>query len=753
MSTSATSSHAPSIGQPVNRVEGPLKVTGKAKYAGEYTAPDLLHGYVINSTITKGRITAVDVAKALALPGVVEVFTHQNHPPTAWLDLKHADMDAPPGKAFKPLANAAIVCHGQPIGLVVAESLELARYAATLVHFEYAEEPFATDLAAHVEEAREPKKGLATLLKPPPPKPQGDFDSAYAQAHAKAGGAFHHSTEHHNPLELFATTAVYLGKGRLRIYDKTQSTINSQFYVANVFGLKFKNVQVIAPHVGGAFGSALRPQHQLFMAAMAALALKRSVRVTLDRSQMFTFGHRPPTIQHTQFGADEHGKVQALHHRAVSETSRFEDYTEVTVDWSHKLYPAQHTKFLHKLVPLDVFTPLDMRAPGGVTGMHAVEATMDMLAHQLGMDPLRLRLVNYTEKDPSADLPFSSKELRQCYLQGAEKFGWSQRPQTPRSMRRGHRLVGMGMATGMWDAMRIFARAQALVDREGRLEVRCAVTDIGTGTATVMTQIAADAMGLPLEHVTFSYADSSMPFAPLQGGSFTVATVGSAIGAACQALQKKLLKQAQKMEGSPLADVKPDEVAFIGGRIVSRRDASQGVTFQEIIAAHGGAPVQTTNGAMPNPLKTRKWSRAVHSAAFAEVEVDEELGVITVTRALTAVAAGRIINPKTAASQILGGMVWGISKTLHEETLGDPRFGKYMNCNLAEYHIPVHADIHDLDVLFVEEKDTEVNDLGIKGVGEIGVVGMPPAIANAIFNATGKRINDLPIHFDRLLER
>ncbi|MGV3661126.1 MAG: xanthine dehydrogenase family protein molybdopterin-binding subunit [Prosthecobacter sp.] len=742
----------PSIGQPVSRIEGPLKVTGKAKYAGEYPVPGLLHGYVINSTITRGTITSIDVSAAKDLPGVIEVFTHENHPPTAWLDLKHADMDAPPGKAFKPLADNRIVCHGQPIGLVVAESFELARRAATLVRFEYKEEPFATDLKEHLAEAREAKKGLATLLKPPPPKPQGDFDKAYAAAPARAAATFFHGTEHHNPLELFATTTEYLGEGRLRIYDKTQSTVNSQVYVANVFGLHFKDVQVIAPYVGGAFGSGLRPQHQLFMSAMAALALRRSVRVTLDRSQMFTFGHRPPTLQHTAFGADEKGRVHALHHSAISETSRFEDYTEMTVDWSHKLYPAEHTRFEHQLVPLDVFTPLDMRAPGGSTGMHAVEITMDMLAHELGMDPLHLRLVNYTEKDPSADLPFSSKELRQCYLQGAEKFGWSQRGAKPRSMRRGRRLVGYGMATGMWDAMRLFARVQAIVGADGRLEIRCAVTDIGTGTVTVMTQIAADAMGMALEDVTFSYADSSMPFAPLQGGSFTVATVGSAIAVACQALKKKLFKKARQMDGSPLHALEFEEVEFFGGRIVASSDAALGISFGDIIAANKNRPIQTTNGSMPNPLKTRKWSRAVHSAVFVEVEVDEELGIINVTRALTAVAAGRIINPKTAGSQILGGMVWGISKALREETLSDPRFGKYMNANLAEYHIPVHADIHDLDVIFVEENDTVVNDLGIKGVGEIGVVGMPPAIANAIFHATGKRINDLPIHFDKLLQ-
>ncbi len=742
----------PSIGRPVSRIEGPLKVTGKARYAGEYQVPGLLHGYVINSSISRGAITSIDVSAAKDVPGVIEVFTHENHPPLAWLDLKHADMDAPPGKAFQPLGSNEIFYNGQPIGLVVAESFELARHAATLVRVDYQEEAFATDLQAHLADARDAKKGLATLLKPPPPKPQGDFDQAYADARVKVSATFLHATEHHNPLELFATTTEYLGEGKLRIYDKTQSTVNSQVYVANVFGLSFKDVQVIAPYVGGAFGSGLRPQHQLFMSAMAALALKRSVRVTLDRAQMFTFGHRPPTLQHTAFGADAKGRVQALYHSAVSETSRFEDYTEMTVDWSHKLYPAEHTKFEHQLVPLDVFTPLDMRAPGGSTGMHAVEVTMDMLAHELGQDPLHLRLVNYTEKDPSTDLPFSSKELRQCYLQGAEKFGWSERSPQPRSMRRGQRLVGYGMATGMWDAMRLFARAQAIVGADGRLEIRCAITDIGTGTVTVMTQIAADAMGMALEDVTFSYADSSMPFAPLQGGSFTVATVGSAIAVACQALKKKLFKKARQVEGSPVSALEFEEMAFAGRRMVSSTNPELGISFQEIIAANKGRAIQTTNGSMPNPLKTRKWSRAVHSAVFVEVEVDEELGIINVMRALTAVAAGRIINPKTAGSQILGGMVWGISKALREETLSDSRFGKYMNANLGEYHIPVHADIHDLDVIFVEEEDTVVNDLGIKGVGEIGVVGMPPAICNAIFHATGKRINDLPIHFDKLLE-
>jgi xanthine dehydrogenase YagR molybdenum-binding subunit len=741
----------PSIGQPVSRLEGREKVTGSAKYAGEYNVPDLLYGYVINSTITKGKITAIDTSTALSQDGVIEVFTHDNRPSTAWFDFQYADMDAPPGTVFKPLKDNEVKYNGQPIALVVADTFEMARYAATLVKVIYDTEEFSTDLEANLDKARKPKKGLASMLKPPPPKPKGDFEEAYNTSYVQAFGEFKHGTEHHNPMEMYATTVEYVGKEKLKIYDKTQGTINSQMYVANVFGLKMKNVQVLAPFMGGGFGSGLRPQYQLFMAVMASLELKRNVRVTLDRAQMYTFGHRPPTIQYTKFGADETGKVNALYHKAIAETSQFEDYIEVVVNWSNMLYPAENALLEHELVPLDVYSPLDMRAPGGSTGIHAIEITMDQLAEKLNIDPLELRLINYSTVDKSTDKDFSSKELKQCYLQGAQKFGWDKRNAIPRSVKRGNKLVGYGMATGIWDANRLLARAQAILDKDGKVQISNAVTDIGTGTLTVMTQIASDELGLPMEDITFSYADSKMPFAPIQGGSFTVATVGPAVQAACQALKKKLFKKAKKMKDSFFKEADYESAVFKDGLITLKTNPQATVTFKQIIEANEGKVIKTTNTAMPNPITFGKKARAVHSAVFVEVEVDEELGTLDVTRAVTAVAAGRIINPKTATSQILGGMIWGISKTLHEETITDHRFGKYMNANLAEYHIPVHADIQELDVIFVDEKDDVVNDLGVKGVGEIGIVGMPPAIANAIYNATGKRINDLPIHFDKLL--
>lgn len=743
--------NTPSVGQPISRLEGHLKVTGKAKYAAEYDAPDLLYGYIVNSTITKGKIKAIDTSEIKKMEGVVEVFTHENRPSTAWFDFQYADMDAPPGIVFKPLKDNEIKYNGQPIALVVAETFELARFAAAKIKVVYEEEKFETDLKTNLDKARDPKKGLASLLKPPPPKPTGDFEKEYENSFVKTDSHFSHGTEHHNPMEMYASTVIYEGKDKLTIYDKTQGTINSQMYVANVFGLKMKNVQVISPFVGGGFGSGLRPQQQLFMAVMASLALKRNVRVTLDRSQMYMIGHRPPTLQHTKFGADKEGNVNAIYHKAIGETSRFEDYVEIVVNWANMLYPAENTLLEHEIVPLDVYSPLDMRAPGGSTGMHAIEVTMDEIAYQLNIDPLELRLINYSEIDKSSDKEYSSKELRKCYLEGAEKFGWKERNPEPRSMKRGNKLVGYGMATGIWDANRILGRAEAIMTADGKVEIKSAVTDIGTGTKTIMTQIAADELGLPVENITFSYADSKMPFAPIQGGSFTTATVGPAVQNACQALNKKLFKKAKELNGSVLKNTKFKDVIFKNGIISVKDQPEIQIDIKEILKANEGKAIRTTNSAMPNPLTYGKKARAVHSAVFVEVEVDEELGVIEVKRAVTAVAAGKIINPKTAESQVLGGMIWGISKALHEETILDHQFGRYMNANLGEYHIPVHADIHDLEVIFVEENDSFVNDLGVKGVGEIGGVGMPPAITNAIFHATGKRIYDLPIHFDKLM--
>jgi len=738
-------------GQPVSRLEGKEKVTGAAKYAGEYPVPDLLYGYVVSSNITKGTIRRIDAREAIAYAKVIHVFTHENRPRLATLDLQYADMDAPPGSVFKPLNDATVKFNGQPVALVVAEDYETARYAATLVKIDYDEQPSFTTLEMNIENAREPMKGMATLLKPPPPKSTGDFAKAYDEAPFKVSATYKHGSEHHNPIELFATTTVYEGDGRVTIYDKTQGTVNNQMYVANVFGLKYKNVRVLAPFVGGAFGSGLRPQYQLFLSVMAALALKRNVRVTLERKQMFPFAHRPQCIQTTRFCADADARLTGLNHSAVAETSTYEDYAETVADWSHRLYPSPNTHFEYQLVPLDVHSPLDMRAPGGSTAMHAIECTMDQLAYALNIDPLDLRLANYSDNDPSADKPFTSKELKACYYQAAERIGWHQRNPLTASMRNGNKLVGYGMATGIWDAYQFPSRVEVLIDRDGKLHVNNATTDIGTGTLTVMTQIAADTLGLALEDVIFEYGDSKKPFSMFQGGSSTTASAGVAIVTAVTALKGKLIKAAKKMNGSPLAEAHHDDIIFVRGFMALKSEPAVRVSLREVVAANQGRVIKTTNLAKPKVVKLRKFSKATHSAAFVKVEVDIALRTINVTHAVTAVAAGRIINPKTARSQILGSMVWSISKALREESIIDERFGKYINPNLAEYHIPVHADIHEMDVIFVEEHDALINELGVKGVGEIGLVAMPAAIANAIFHATGKRVYNLPIHFDELL--
>ncbi|GAB3935912.1 xanthine dehydrogenase family protein molybdopterin-binding subunit [Larkinella terrae] len=739
------------VGKPVNRVDGVAKVTGKAKYAAEYKVPDLVHGWVISSEIAKGTITRIQTDEALQLPGVIQVFTHENRPDLAWFDLSYKDQDAPPGSPFRPLRDAEIKFSGQPIALVVAETLELARYAASLIRVEYEVENHETEFEAHLSRARDPKLGLASLLKPPPPKPRGNFDEAFAAAPVQVSGEYVHSAEHHNPMEMFASTVVYEKNDKLTIYDKTQGAQNSQLYVSQVFGLSFKDVRVISSYIGGAFGSGLRPQYQLFLAVLAARELRRSVRVSLTRQQMFTFGHRPVTIQDIKLGASEDGTITAIRHDAFAETSRFEDYTEIVVNWSGMLYPIPNSKLTYKLVPLDVFTPLDMRAPGGVTGVPALECAIDELAFKLGIDPVELRLKNYTDRDMDADLPYSSKELRECFRQGAERFGWANRNPQPRSTRRGHTLIGWGMATGIWDATQGPARAEAVLTVNGKLRVSSATADIGTGTYTIMTQIAADTLGMPIADVLFKLGDSDMPLAPIEGGSWTAATVGSAVKVACEELGKKLFKMARKMKNSPFARANLDDVLFADAHIRLKSDPSVAVSLREIVDQNGGHAVSETSTSTPNFLKLRKYARSAHSAAFVEVEVDEDFGTVRVTRAVTAVAGGRILNPKTARSQILGGMVWGISKALEEESVLDHQFGRFMNHSLAEYHVPVNADIQNLDVIFVDETDTIVNPLGVKGLGEIGIVAMPAAIANAVFHATGKRIRNLPITLDKLL--
>ena len=734
------------IGIARSRVDGPKKVTGKATYAAEFGAEKLAHGYVVSSTVARGRIKRIDSAAAEALPGVIRVITHENRPRTAWLGRAYQDDVAPPGTPFRALYDDHVVYSGQPVALVVAEDFDTARDAASLVRVEYDTAAHETDLDAVRGDAKKPSKmrnGIA-----PPPKARGNASGALDGIPVLIDQEYHIAAEHHNPMEPHGSTVIWQEDGSLLVHDKVQGVQNSQRYIQHVFGRN--DVRVVSPFVGGGFGSGLRPQYQLFLAMLAATELKRSVRVVLTRDQMFTFTHRPETIQRIQLGATTDGTMQVLRHEAVAETSRFEEYQEVVVNWSGLLYQIENADFVYKIAPLDVYTPGDMRAPGAPTGTFAIESAVDELAEAVGIDPVALRLKNYSEQDNNEGKPWASKELRAAIQRGADRFGWEKRSPAPRSMTEGHELIGWGMAIGAWDAQMMETAARAVLRGDGTLEVSTATSDIGTGTYTILTQIAAETMGVPMEHVDVKLGDSDLPQSPVEGGSWTAASAGMAVQTACFAVREKLFTMARKMPHSPLANVPVDRVVFEDRHVVLEADTSRRVSYADAMASGGVTEVSADGKGAPNPDVKKKFSNYTHGACFVEVRVDETLGVVRVTRMVQAIAAGRIINPKTARSQIIGGAVFGMGMALYEESMNDPQAGRFMNHNLAEYHIASAADVPEIEVIFVDEADP-ANTLGVKGLGEIGVVATPAAIANAVWHATGKRMRDLPITIDKVL--
>ncbi|ACL57875.1 xanthine dehydrogenase family protein molybdopterin-binding subunit [Methylobacterium nodulans] len=737
------------VGTARNRVDGPAKVTGAAKYAAEFTAPDLAYGVVVSSAITRGRVTAIDTAAALAVPGVIQVFTHENRPRTAWLDYNYRDQVAPPGSPFRALHGPEITFGGQPVALVVAESFDLARHGASLVKVTYEEDVPNTDLDRNRAAAYVPPKKRSGIK--PPPDPRGDPEGAFASAPIQVRHEYKQAVEHHNPMEPHASTVIWEGDGKLTIHDKIQGVNNTQGYVCSVFNLKPEDVRVISPYIGGAFGSGLRPQYQLFLAVVAALELKRSVRVVLTRDQMFTHGYRPEAIQTVSLGADQDGRLQSLMHEAIAGTSTFEDYQESVVNWSGFLYRCPNVKLDYKLAKIDTYTPADMRAPGAATGVFALEVAMDELAYAAGVDPLELRLRNYAERDEGENKEFTSKALRACYEEGAARFGWARRSTEPRSMREGRELIGWGLATGVWEAYMMKSSARARLSIDGSLEVACSTADLGTGTYTILSQIGADALGIPIERVQTRLSDTALPEAPIAGGSWTAASSGSAVEMACRAVAEQLLGMARRIDDSPLANADLAHVTFVNGEIRLADDPSRKVSIADAMRAGGVETVEATETAKPSLLTQLRFAAYTHSAVFAEVRVDEDLGVVRVTRVVSAVAAGKILNLKTARSQIMGGVVMGIGAALEEESMLDHNLGRFMNHNFGEYHVPVNADIHDIEVIFVDEHDDKVSPIGAKGLGEIGIVGTAAAVANAVFHATGRRVREIPITIDKII--
>jgi xanthine dehydrogenase YagR molybdenum-binding subunit len=737
------------IGTPTSRVDGIAKVTGAAKYAAEFNVPGLVHANLVCATIAKGRIRRIDTSAAMLVESVLAVLTHENRPPLPDSDAAYKDDVAPEGSPYRPLYDGRILFDGQPVAVVVAETSEAARYAASLVQVEYEKQPHATDIYAE-RHAAVPVKIPASPLEAAfaPPKRRGNPEQALAAAAVRHEAEYYVPIEHHNPMELYASTVAYEAGGKLMVYDKTQGVQNVHRYLCNIFGMKPEDVRVMSPYMGGGFGSGLRPQFQVVLAVLAALALKRSVRLVLTRQQMYVLGYRPAMIQNIALGANADGTLEAITHDAVTITSKYEDYWRQETGWSGLLYKCPNAVYAHKLARLDLATSCDMRGPSASTALFALESAMDELAVALKIDPVELRLRCYSDRDQNDDRPFSSKALRECYRQGAEAFGWAGRNPEPRSMREGTDLIGWGMATGVWEALQVPITVRIILSANGHAEVSCATSDIGTGTYTIMAQVAADMLGLPLDNVSVRIGDSSLPQSPVEGGSWIATSVANGIAATAEAIRGELLRMAARMPNSPLANAALADVALLDGRLASRRDASRAVSIADVMR-HGSVE-RIERELTTNPTGDQSRAQNTHSAVFAEVKVDEQIGVIRVTRVVNAVAAGRILNPKTAGSQILGGVVWGIGMALHEETAIDHRLGRIMNANIAEYHVPVHADVHDIQVIFVDEED-DSNPLGLKGVGEIGIVGVAAAIANAVYHATGKRVRDLPITLDKLM--
>jgi xanthine dehydrogenase YagR molybdenum-binding subunit len=731
---------APYIGTPTSRVDGRAKVTGQAKYAGEFNVDGLAYGSVVGATIAKGRIAQIDTAAALKVSGVLGVLTHQNRPRMPDNDQAYRDDAAPEkGAPYRPLYDDRILFNGQPVALVLAEDWETARYAATLVRVDYKAEHHVTDLHAAQSQAFVVEK---------PEKPRGDAAKALAAAAVRHEAEYFIPIEHHNPMELFASTVVWTGEGKLTVYDKTQGVQNVQRYLCGVFGLKPDDVTVMSPFMGGGFGSGLRPQYQVVLAVLGAMSLKRPVRLVLTRAQMYGVGYRPATIERLALGAKVNGELDAITHEAIAVTSQYEDFSRNDTGWSGALYKSPNARYTHKLVRLDLPTSGDMRAPGAATGVYALESAMDELAVALKLDPIELRLRCYSDRDQNENLPFTSKNLRECYRQGAEAFGWSKRNPQPRSMREGNELVGWGMATGIWEALQMPASARIVLTANGHVEVATAASDIGTGTYTIMAQVTADAMGVPIDNVTVRLGDSTLPPCPLEGGSWIATSVSHAIIGAADEVLGELLRIAKTMPGTPFADTRAGDVGLTNGKLARKGDAARSVPIADVMRYGKVERIERLKDNIFADIS--KYAHNTHSAVFVEVKIDEQIGIIRVTRVVNAVAAGRILNPKTAGNQIIGSVVGGIGMALHEETLIDHAFGRIMNANIAEYHVPVHADVHDIKVIFVDEPDSIINPLGMKGVGEIGIVGVAAAVANAVYHATGKRVRDLPITLDKL---
>jgi xanthine dehydrogenase YagR molybdenum-binding subunit len=741
--------HGSNIGQPLTRRDGVLKVIGAAKYAADHHPAGMLHAVLAASSIARGRVAFLDIAAAKAHPGVVEVITPANRPALA----QDPDEKSNPLMFRLDLLQSDRVRYaGQPIAVVVAETLEAATEGVSLLAPRYEIEPARVGLDAG-------ESFLPQAVGPgfPAQAHRGDVEAELAAATKKITATYETAAQYHNPMEPHAIVAQWEGD-TLSIDTPSQGLAGAQARLAAMFGLSPEKIHIRSPFLGGGFGCKGFISGPQILGVIAARVTGRPVKLVLRREQMFgPVGHRAPTRQTLRLGGDGEGALTALEHHTKTVSSTFDDFFEPASDISHTLYASTAIATSHEAVRADVGTPLFMRAPGEASGSIALESAIDEMAEACGMDPLAFRLKNYAEVEPISGKPFSSKALRECYRQGAERFGWERRPLAPRQMHDDDGLlVGWGIGTATFPAFMFAAQARAALRHDGSGVVEIGAHDMGQGAWTALAQIAADGLGLDLDQLEFRSGSSDLPDGGIAGGSSHTATAGMAIHNAGADAIAKLADLATNDSRSPLYGAGNAGLVARSGRLVRRDDPSRGESYADILSRAGLAQIEGRGtGGNPNPMEAHAqsdYAMHAHGAVFAEVKVDPDLGQVRVPRVVGAFAAGRIINPRMVQSQLYGGMIWGISFALHEQAIMDLHSGRPMNANIAEYHIPVNADVPSLETILVEEHDPHVNALGIKGVGEIGITGTAGAVANAVWHATGIRVRKFPITLDRLIE-
>jgi xanthine dehydrogenase YagR molybdenum-binding subunit len=741
-----------SIGKPVSRLDGYEKTMGRALYTGEIFLPNMGYAAIVSATISSGRIKAIDRSAALDADGVIAVLAHDNLPPIPGQPhLLPSLVGAPaPGQSFFPLQDDDIHYHGQPIAIAVADTYERAQHAALLVEASFDETPSLTTIDQGRELAYEPQTLFGGLM--PARDARGDVEAALASADVVVDATFHMAANHHNALEAPTTTAVW-DDDRLTLYDATMGVRATQLTVAHLLGLSLSKIRVVSNFVGGSFGSKAMIWPHVTLAALAAREVRRPVRLALTRPQAFAAtGHREEQEHHLTLGASQAGRLTAMRYEKLSLTSHFDDWAEPATGVSSQIYELENFAGAHRLIRGNTMTPTFTRGPGESVAAFVLESSMDELAHELEIDPVELRVINHGPNDPHGN-PWSSDGLEECLRRGAELFGWEHRNPKPRSQRDGDWLIGHGMAAAGYPVALFMPeqQARARIYGDGSAVIEAGTPEFGTGVGTMMAQVAADALGLALEAVSYKLGDSDLPNITSAVGSAGSTMVSAAVHAAATDLRKQVIALAVSDEASPLHGADPSSVDVDDGRLMLRDAQDTDESYAELLSRNRRTYVEAIGSWSPPPLDTPH-GLLTFGAQFAEVAVDPDLGLTRVRRMLGVFAPGRILNLKLARSQLMGGMLWGLSQALLEGNPMDSRYGRWGAISLGEYLVPVNADAPEITIEFVEVEDSGINPLGVKGVGEIGQVGTAAAIANAVFNATGRRIRELPLAAELVMD-